>query len=179
MFGRTSRRWARARIAGARRLPSSGLTGIRPSPPASDPRSSPYRTLGMLYLNSSHSACRREAQPEIDRATAMATPGLLLSVVHQRGWAGQYRGAYLAMVSPGERRCRPGSRSRWWFLFSRSSDSLSKPFDPQVTRHHLSRRTIRIEGVAPGRLYAQEYITLQDSASTLTLQRQLLRNLFT
>jgi len=140
----------------------------------------------MVFLNSSHCTCRREAQSEIDRATAMATPGLLLSVVHQRGWAGQYRGAYLAMVSPGERRCRPGSRSRWWFLFSRSSDSLSKPFDPQVTRHHLSRRTIRIEdrfcrieGVAPGRIYAQEYITLQDSASTLTLQRQLLRNLFT
>ena len=27
MFGRTSRRWARARIAVARRAPSSGLTG--------------------------------------------------------------------------------------------------------------------------------------------------------
>ena len=27
MFGRTSRRWARARIAEARRAPSSGLTG--------------------------------------------------------------------------------------------------------------------------------------------------------
>ena len=64
----------------------------------------------MVFLNSSHCTCRREAQSEIDRATAMAAPGLLLSVVHQRGWAGQYRGAYLAMVSPGERRCRPGKQ---------------------------------------------------------------------
>jgi len=30
MFGRTSRRWARARIADARRVPSSGLTGDPP-----------------------------------------------------------------------------------------------------------------------------------------------------
>jgi len=37
----------------------------------------------MLYLNSSHSACRREAQLEIDRATAMAAPGLH-PVVQQR-----------------------------------------------------------------------------------------------
>jgi hypothetical protein len=41
MFGRTSRRWARARIADARRAPSSGLTGGSPSPP--NPRSSPLR----------------------------------------------------------------------------------------------------------------------------------------
>jgi hypothetical protein len=40
-------------------------------------------------------------------------------------------------------------------------------------------RICRIEGVAPGRIYAQECILFHDSASVLTSQRQLLRNLFT
>ena len=43
MFGRTSRRWARARIAEARRAPSSRLTGIRQSPSAPNPRSARRR----------------------------------------------------------------------------------------------------------------------------------------
>ena len=37
----------------------------------------------------------------------------------------------------------------------------------------------RIEDVAPGRIYAKECIIFHDSASVLTSQRQLLRNLFT
>ena len=49
--------------------------------------------------------------------------------------------------------------------------------------HHDHRptnaRICRIEGVAPGRIYAQECIIFHDSASVLTSQRQLLRNLFT
>jgi len=40
-------------------------------------------------------------------------------------------------------------------------------------------RTGRIEGVAPGRIYAEECIIIHDSASVLTSQWQLLRNLFT
>ena len=40
-------------------------------------------------------------------------------------------------------------------------------------------RHCRIEGVAPGRIYAQKCIIFHDSASVLTSQRQLLRSLFT
>jgi hypothetical protein len=40
-------------------------------------------------------------------------------------------------------------------------------------------RSCRIEGLAPGRIYTQECIIFHDSASVLTSQRQLLRNLFT
>jgi hypothetical protein len=38
--------------------------------------------------------------------------------------------------------------------------------------------TCRIEGVAPGRIYAHECIIIHDSASVLMSQRQVLRNLF-
>ena len=48
-----------------------------------------------------------------------------------------------------------------------------------IARRPTDVRICRIEGVAPGRIYAQKCIIVHDSASVLTSQRQLLRNLFT